>query len=229
MKPRGNCSDNTTIMRLRVCFVSLAFVTIAAIALLGQKTTDLRLEAGSFRYIRGSELGKPLSFENEIDATTCFSLMFAGRVIGWLARAYDVNGRLLGKRCIEFDPSQASTGSRHGGENESWEELRLGPDGDLLTSRLRLPHETIFSNGSFCSELFAYWGYSIDDELITVMYDLRASSVRASRSLGKINLETDDSAFLPTPQWNDACSEAVFDATVVNQPTVTLGTRRSLR
>ncbi|HKY22932.1 MAG TPA: hypothetical protein VJM31_17085 [Vicinamibacterales bacterium] len=214
-------------MSLRIYLAPLMFQLAASVAA-AQQPQELELKQGPFGHLRGGILGKPVLFENEIDTTECHPLMMSGRVVGWLARAYGFKGRLLVKRCVEGDPSQEQTaGSRHGGENEFWEEARLKRNGDLVASPVRLPHETSFSNGSFCSAFFAYWGLSDDHQLIPVIYDLRSSSVTSSRSLGKISFETDNTGFLPPPAWNGNCSNAAFDASKVNRSSVNLGTRRS--
>lgn len=214
---------------LRICLVAVVVQQAAGTAA-AQQAHERPLGSGPFRPVPGSVLGPPKPFENEIDTTTCYPLTVSGRVVGWLARAYAFNGRLLVKRCVEYGPrAKQADWSQHGGENELWEELELGRDDNLVLTRLHLPNETTFSNGSFCSGFLAYWGLSIDDRLVPTIYDLRSRSVTSSRSLGTVNLETDDSGFLPPPRWNGACSEASFDASKANQPIVNLTARRSSR
>jgi hypothetical protein len=215
-------------MTVRIYLVALMLQAVSTA--IAQQLQEPKLEPGPFRHVRGGMLGKPILFENEIETTTCHPIIISGRVIGWLARAYPFNGLLLVKRCFEYDPSEEQTaGSRHGGENELWEDVVLGRDGDLIATPLHLPHETTFANGSFCSAFIAYWGFSEDDQLIPVIFNLRSRSVTTSRSLGKVNLETDDSGFLPPPRWNVGCSSASFDATKASRSVVNLTAGRSSR
>ena len=203
---------------LTVLLVSPAF---------GQQSREEKLQPGPFPHLGrfGVEVSKVVNFENEIDLTYCSALLLEERVLTWLSRAYSVNGHVFVKRCIEFDPSVEQTlGSRHGGENEFWEEARLSADAVLITTRLRLPGDNSFSSAQFCSHFIAYWGFSADDRLIPTIYDVVSRTVAATRSLGQVNLETDNSRVLPPPAWNPSCSTARFDPSVAKLPMVSLST-----
>ena len=90
---------------------------------------ELKLAAGPFPQIAGSELGQSVAFENEIDLHTCFPLLMKGEIVTWIHRAHAVSRRLLVQRCVEYDPSIDQTrGSRHGGVRESWDWVVIGGD-----------------------------------------------------------------------------------------------------
>ncbi|MCI0350041.1 MAG: hypothetical protein L0Z53_11510 [Acidobacteriales bacterium] len=184
------------------------------------------LKPGPFRPIPGAELGQPVNFENEIDMTRCYPLLVSGQVVSWLAGAHAFDKRLLVIRCEEYDPTIEQTrGNRHGGLNNWWEEARLSPDHrKLLTTRLKLPSWSAFSNPAFCGASVAYWGFR-QAELIPITFDLRATAISASRSLGVVSLETDNTGFLPLPSWNPTCSEATFDGSAVKRPAIKLSSQ----
>ena len=91
---------------------------------------ESQLAPGSFPHIAGSDLGKPIDFENMIDPDACFPLIVKWEVVSWIHRAYVAAPRVLVQRCVEFDPSIEQTrGNRHGGVNEAWDRVVAGPGG----------------------------------------------------------------------------------------------------
>src|SRR5215217_7272131 len=85
---------------------------------------ELRLAVGPFPHIAGSELGKSIDFENEIDIHRCFALLMKGEVVAWIHRAHAIPTRVLVQRCVEYDPAFDQTpGNRHGGVKQSWDRV----------------------------------------------------------------------------------------------------------
>lgn len=220
-------ADTTVMRRTSPCTAALLLVVLRPGSPLTQGSHAAPLQPGPFPYISGTELGRPMMFENEIDSTHCYPLIASDshRVLAWLSAAYAVNGRVVVRRCIELAPGYAQTGStRDGEENEWWEDAHLTPDREsLVTSRVRLPDWSIFSSGAFCDAAIAYWGRR-GQTLIPTIYDLRSGRIVASRSLGDVELETDDRGYLPPPTWNASCSNATFSGGRINQPDTTLRT-----
>jgi len=181
------------------------------------------LKPGPFQPIEGAELGQPVNFENEIDTTRCYPLTVSGQVLGWLADSHVFDRRLLVVRCVEYDPAIEQTrGNRHGGLNGQWEEARLSADRrKLLTTQLKMPNWSDFSNPAFCGSSVAFWGFR-KEELIPTVFDLGAGVLLASQSMGSVLVETDNTGHLPVPKWNPACSEATFDGSRVERPVVKL-------
>ncbi len=71
----------------------------------------------------------------------------------------------------------------------------------------------------------AYWGLR-GETLIPTIYDLNARSIAASKSLGRVDLETDDRGYLAVPSWDSACSTATFSEDKLSKPPVALTTKQ---
>lgn len=185
---------------------------------------EAALEPGPFAPIAGAHLGAGVLFENEIDGHVCHPLVIGGEIVAWLFRAYHSGDQLLVQRCRRHPSTEPSpAGRRNGGVNDWWEVLTVA-DGFRL-SRLRLPLATGFSNPAFCGPLVAYWAFR-GDELLPAVYHLTTRSFGASYSLGRAELATDFTGFLPDPVWNRTCSAATFDGRPAAKPSVTLVLRR---
>ena len=184
---------------------------------------ESELKPGRFPQVAGAELGSPVNFENEIDTHACFPLLVKGEVVSWIHRAHVVPMQVLVQRCIEFDPRIAQTpGNRHGGIQEQWDRVVAGTAGHGLQFIALAPAGwEHFANPSFCGPLVAYWGTRAR-ELVPSIYDINAGRLVASRTLGAVELETDDESYLPRPAWDASCAKASFEGAAAGKRRVEL-------
>ena len=188
---------------------------------------ELKLAPGRFPQIAGSELGQSIAFENEIDLHSCFPLLMEGQIVAWIHRAHAASRRVLVQRCVEYDPSIVQTGgNRHGGVRDLWDRVVIGRAGHRLQFVAVTPNGwELFANPSFCGHLVAYWG-TPQNILAPSIYDITSGRLVASRSLGRVELETDDESFLPPPAWDASCVKAAFDGTRAGKARIELPINR---
>jgi hypothetical protein len=188
---------------------------------------ESELSPGPFPQVAGSELGKPIDFENEIDTHACFPLLMNGEVVTWIHRAHAALAQVLVQRCVEFDPAITQTrGNRHGGVREAWDRVVPDRGGHGVQFVAVTPRAWgHFANPSFCGPLVAYWG-TAQDTLARSIHDIRTGQLVASRSLGSVELETDDESYLPRPAWDAPCVKATFDGRRAGKGRVELPLKR---
>lgn len=173
---------------------------------------EASLKPGIFPYASSAILGTPVKFDNEIDTHNCFPLLVSEQTITWLYRAYSADGELLVQRCVEYQsqPTQ-TTGMKTGGVNERWDRALPGTDAaQWRFTPIEAPDWGTFANPGFCGRFVAYWGFQ-GQNVVAYAYDLKSRRIAGSQSLGVSNLETDNSAVMPQPKWNESCSSASFD------------------
>jgi hypothetical protein len=213
---------------MRVCLVlSVLVALVCRVGAQANRERESELKPGPFPQVAGSELGKPINFENMIDTHACFPLIVKWEVVGWIHRAHVVPTRVLVQRCVEFDPSDEQTpGNRHGGVREAWDRVIAGPGGHGLQFVPVTPRAwELFANPSFCGPLVAYWG-TPQKRLVPSIYDFSTGQLVAVRSLGSVELETDDESYLPSPAWDAACAKASFDGRRAGKGRVELRIKR---
>jgi hypothetical protein len=191
-----------------------------------QRESELKL--GPFPQVTGAELGTPINFENETDTHACFPLIVKGEVISWVHRAHTAPTLVLVQRCVEHDPAiQQTRGSRHGRVNEAWDRVVEGSGGHrprfVAVNPSAWEH---FANPTFCGSLVAYWG-TPQNSLVPSIYDLGTGRLVAFRSLGNVEMETDNAYYLPIPAWDATCTKASFDGTRTGKGRVELRVKLS--
>ncbi len=213
---------------MRVCPVLVVLVALVCrIGAQPNRERETELKPGPFPQVAGSELGKPINFENEIDIHACFPLIVKWEVVSWIHRAHAVPSRVLVQRCVEFDPSIEQTpGNRHGCVKEAWDRVVAGSGGQELRFVPVKPSAwELFANPSFCGPFVAYWG-TPQKALVPSIYDFSTGGLVALNSLGTVELETDDGSYLPRPVWDAACAKASFDGRPAGKGRVELRVKR---
>lgn len=173
---------------------------------------EASLKPGIFPYATSATLGTAIDFDNEVDTHSCFPLLVSGQIVTWLYRAYSADGELLVQRCVEYQSQPTRTmGMRTGGVNERWDRVLLSADATQWSFiPIEAPDWGPFANPGFCGRFVAYWGFR-GQVVVAYAYDIKSRRITASQSLGASNLETDNSAVMPRPEWSESCSGASFD------------------
>lgn len=169
------------------------------------------LKPGIFPYAASATLGTAVNFENEIDTHTCFPLLVSGQIVAWLYQAHSADGELLVQRCVEDEEPFHTPGTRGGGVSDRWDRVLVGADATPWRfSPIEAPDWGAFANPGFCGPFAAYWGFQ-GQVVVAYAYDIKSRRAVASQSLGASNLETDNSAIMPRPEWSESCSSVSFD------------------
>jgi hypothetical protein len=205
---------------------------------------ELKLEAGRFAGYQDTALGEPVMVENDIDSAPCHPLLaitgwsqgskrrFTGPILLWLHRVHLVGTRVFLEPC-ELSAPFASSPRVAGAVSNWWFEGTLvdAPASPRIElRRLALPGWGIFSNPTFCGRSVAFWSVGRADasgkHLTAMIADVFDGRALASRSLGSIQLETDNRWCFRPATWAGDCQAATFDASAQGKSTVRLEIRR---
>jgi len=187
---------------------------------------EASLKAGIFPYTTSATLGTAVNFENEIDTHSCFPLLVSGQIVTWLYRAYSADGELLVQRCVEDEEPFHTPGTRGGGVSDRWDRVLLRADPTQWGfTPIEAPDWGPFANPGFCGRFVAHWGFR-GKVVVAYAYDIKSRRIAASQSLGPSNLETDNSAVMPRPEWSESCSGASFDPQPIGKAAFQLQEKR---
>jgi hypothetical protein len=158
----------------------------------------------------GAELGREMTFRNGSEKTTCLSLHVDGKRLGWVHKAYRMPSELLLWQCVPFaDMENEAAGQVEGVADHETVYIIDSTDEAWELKALLVPGFWYMSNESFCGERVAYWAYR-NGEHAAVVYDFAKSGILARKSMGSFTIYSNDPEYFPRPEWDDACSNAVF-------------------
>lgn len=152
-------------------------------------------------------------FVNDIDSTNCGVLHHEGQSYGYVSVAGIAGDSLLVEKC--YDNTETDfVGMRGSGWVEGWFLASPGNE-DLIP--LEMEALDRFSCPSTCGDIIAYWvanGSSdreTGDEYFAYLADLSTQRVVLKHFLGKARIGgTDWRWHLPVPEWNEDCSEVLY-------------------
>ena len=162
---------------------------------------------------QGFTLSDSLWFSEVVETLKCDSLRFDGRPLGYVATIRRAGDNLVLQVCKR---SGDRRGRRDGidwvqGWARGWFLVQPGGDPTLI----ELEGIDVFSNPQPCGNRLAYWAHGDpskpEDESLVYIGDLLTHEILARKNLRGTWLGTDDMFDLPTPQWNEDCTEARFD------------------
>ncbi|MXW21056.1 MAG: hypothetical protein F4Z95_09665 [Gammaproteobacteria bacterium] len=161
----------------------------------------------------GFSLSDKKWFVNDIDGTQCGVLRYEGHSYGYVNVTGVAGDSLLVEKCYYLSETDIE-GMRGSGWAEGW--FLASPDKDDLMP-LELEELNIFSCPSTCGHIIAYWvpkgssGGGTEDDYFAYLADLRTQRVVLKHFLGKAWIGgTDWRWYLPVPEWNEDCSEVLY-------------------